>query len=170
MSYHNAVADIAEKYDLDFIDFNYEPYIDEIEYNEAVDNKDATHLNYYGARKVTNWFENYLLTECCNKDVRGKEKYAFMQEELEEYETRISDKMDLLECIDVTGYLTKALSEKNNVVFITVKDEASMALTEAQRKNLKKLGLKELVEINFWNSYIGIIDSEGVIYEKLDKM
>lgn len=168
MSYHNAVA---EKYDLDFIDFNYEPYIDEIEYNEAVDNKeDATHLNYYGARKVTNWFGNYLLTECSNKDVSGKEKYAFMQEELEEYETRISDKMDLLECTNVTGYLTKALSEKNNVVFITVKDEASMALTEAQRKNLKKLGLKELVEINFWNSYIGIIDSEGVIYEKLDKM
>lgn len=170
MSYHNAVADIAEKYNLDFIDFNYEPYIDEIEYNEAVDNKDATHLNYYGARKVTKWFGDYLLAECDNKDVRGKEKYAFMQGELQEYETCISDKMDLLECTDITEYLTNALSDKNNIVFITVKDEASTALIEAQKKALKKLGLKELAEIDFWNSYIGIIDSEGVIYEKLDRM
>ena len=170
MAYHNAVVDIAEKYNLDFIDFNYEPYIDEIQYNEAVDNKDVTHLNYYGARKVTGWFGDYLLTECDNIDVRGEEKYAFMRNELEEYETRISDKMDLLESTDITEYLDKALSEDNNIVFITVKDEASTALTKRQRKYIKESGLKQLSKIDHWDSYIGIIDSKGVIYEAIDRM
>lgn len=168
MENHNAISEIANKYQLDFFDFNYEPYIEEVQYNEATDNKDWTHLNYYGARKLTNWFGGYLLSECGNADNRNSAKYRYMQTELKDYETYISQIMELKESVDVTGYLQNALKDADNVIFLTVKDEASVALEDTQREYLKEIGLKKLATIDLQDSYIGIIDSEGVAYEKID--
>jgi len=170
MSDHNAIEKIAEQNQLNFMDFNYEPYIDEMQYNEATDNKDWTHLNYYGARKLTNWLGQYLLEECENTDNRNSAKYRYMQTELKNYEAYISEVLELKESTDVTTYLQSALKDADNVIFLTVKDEAAMALEETQRDYLKKIGLKKLATIDSQDSYIGIIDSDGVTYEKIDRM
>lgn len=52
-SEHNAVADLAEEYDLHLMDFSFEPLLSEVGYNWAVDTTDAYHANYYGAKKIT---------------------------------------------------------------------------------------------------------------------
>lgn len=170
VSDHNAIEKIAEQNQLSFFDFNYEPYIDEMQYNEATDSKDGGHLNYYGAKKLTSWFGRYLLEECENTDNRNSAKYRYMQTELKNYEAYISEVLELKESTDVTTYLQSALKDADNVIFLTVKDEAAMALEETQRDYLKKIGLKKLATIDSQDSYIGIIDSDGVAYEKIDRM
>lgn len=170
MSDHNAIEKIANQYQLNFIDFNYEPYIDEMQYNEATDNIDWTHLNYYGARKLTNWMGAYLTSECGNADNRNNTKYRYMQKELKNYETNITQIMELKESSDVTGYLQNALKDADNVILLTVKDDAAIALQDTQRDYLREIGLKKLASIELQDSYIGIIDSEGVAFEKIDRV
>lgn len=168
-SNHNAVKNIAKTYDLDFIDFNYEPYISEIKYNEATDSLDGGHLNYYGAKKVTNWIGKYLIEECNNKDIQDDEKYSYMQDETVEYDKYVTEIVELQEMKDVTEYLGKASEKEENVIFITVKDDASDALTEVQRKALKKINLVDLSSIGSRASYIGIIDGGKVVYEEINQ-
>ncbi len=83
---HNTCQALADANGLDFIDFNYEPYFDEIDFSFATDAYDGYHLNLYGATKVTSWLGRYLAEECGNRDVRGDETYAFMREEWTEYQ------------------------------------------------------------------------------------
>ena len=91
-----------------------------------------------------------------------------MQTELKDYEAYISELVALKESADITAYLQNALQDADNVIFLTVKDEASEELQETQREYLKEIGLKKLSTIEYRDSYIGIIDSEGVTYEKID--
>lgn len=55
---HNAVSELSEKYDLDFIDYNIDSKIDIDWDNDTQDEGD--HLNYYGALKVTEQLGKYL--------------------------------------------------------------------------------------------------------------
>lgn len=168
IGYHNAVVEIADRYKLEFIDFNFEPYIDEIHYNEATDSKDASHLNYYGAKKLTKWMGGYLRDECGNTDVRENEKYNFMEDELQKYEQKVDEVLELEESIDIVEYIEAGMRNEKNVILITVKDEASQSLKSEQKKKLKALGLKKLANIENRDSYIGVIDNSYIVYERLD--
>ncbi len=108
---HNTVQELADQNQLDFIDFNYLPYIDEIEFSFATDAYDNYHLNLSGASKVTGWLGSYLADECGNRDVRGDEKYAFMEEELAEYLSR-TDEVISENMPDYDVQLEEALLEK----------------------------------------------------------
>ena len=56
---HNSATDIAEKYGLDFLDYNLKQ--EELGLNWQTDTKDyGDHVNFYGATKVTTDFGNYL--------------------------------------------------------------------------------------------------------------
>lgn len=165
---HNAVAELAEKNQLEFYDFNYEPYISAINYNESMDNEDGVHLNYYGARKLTKWFGRYLLEYCQNEDVRGNSKYDYMESELTKYKKYISSVTNLKESTDVVEYISNALENSGNVIFLTAKEEASGGLQDWQRQKLKEMGLEKLSEIGHADSYLGIIDYGNIMYERLD--
>lgn len=93
-----------------------------------------------------------------------------MQKELKNYETNITQIMELKESSDVTGYLQNALKDADNVILLTVKDDAAIALQDTQRDYLREIGLKKLASIELQDSYIGIIDSEGVAFEKIDRV
>ncbi len=164
---HNAIQAIADAYDIDFIDFNFSPYIEEIDYNHAIDSADGNHLNYYGAVKLTDWWGQYLSNECEIADVRKSEKYSFLEDELEDYDRTII-MARLSETEDPTDYLSCLLEENNYMIFISVKDEAESSLTDEQRSYFSSIGLSKLANLEFQNSYLAIIDDGEVIVEKLD--
>lgn len=166
---HNAVEDIADTYNLPFFDFNYEPYIDEVDYVEPLDSVDGNHMSYYGAQKLTRWFGEYLSNECQGTDVRNDESYQFMEEELEEYYEYVTAVLNLKNSKTVAEYLQQISQNPDYVSFITVKDEASNSLISEQRVVLDELGLTELASLEYRDSYIGILDGDTVIYEQIDR-
>ncbi len=162
---YNAVREIAEKYKLDFFDFNFLPFIDEIEYNHAIDNADGLHMNYYGASKLTKWIGKYLVEECYGTDVRENEKYAFLDNQLEEYHRAVSNIIKMKEAIDPVEYLS-LIKDMNYTVFIMVKDEGTESLTDEQRKGFSILGLQKLSELTYQDSYVAVMKKGEVIYEE----
>lgn len=82
---HNAVTELAEKYDCDFIDYNLR--MDEIGFDIKTDFRDPGHTNYSGAVKVTQGLadymhENYSDILC---DHRGDSNYAFYDKSISEF-------------------------------------------------------------------------------------
>lgn len=165
---HCTIQNIAGRFGLDFLDFNYEPYIDEMEYIHAADNADGTHMNYYGAKKLTAWFGEYLTEKCDASDVRENSKYSFMKDELADYETEVLSCYEWKEITELKEYLSKSISNPDYAVFIMAKDDAALSLTEETRAFFRKSGLITLSEISYRDSYYGIIDSGRVIVEKID--
>ncbi len=160
---HNAVQAISEQNELDFFDFNYEPYLDEIDYNGALDRKDNMHLTYPGAVKLTDWLGEYLTEECGNRDIRGEEKYAFMEEQLADFHREIAS-VSLDEIADPAEYLTYLSEQEDIAVFISAKEEAAQALTDEQREVFESLGLTELSQLSDFGSYLAVMD-DGVVTE-----
>ncbi len=162
---HNGMQSIADEYNLNFLDFNYSPYIDEIDYNTAIDSIEGYHLNYYGSTKLTEWIGNYLITFCNVTDVRGSSEYEFLQDELDSYKKSIID-VKLDEFTDVSDYLLYVSEQDNLSALITIKTEATLSLTEEQRAQFVECGLTNLSELDYRNSYIGIIENGEVIFEE----
>ncbi len=170
-SEHNAAMKVAEKYQLDFFDFNFYPYIDEIHYNNATDSVEGKHMNYYGAKKLTAWLGNYLTQYCGNTDVRGNETYAFMETEVEEYNRHIL-RAELGDIEDVSEYLQVLYDKRDVTILITVKDDAAKSLSQEQRDRFALMGLEKLSALAYRDSYLGVIVNGEVIYEEskhLDK-
>ena len=164
-SYHNAVQELADEYDLAFLDFNYDTLLSEIEFNVAADTVDGIHANYYGACKITAYLGQWLTENADVTDIRGDEDYAFMEEELEKYHRRVTDVMELKEETDPAEYISKAAENEDNEIFIIVKDTITAHLTDEQREAFAEMGLTVLSEQTYGSSYIGIIDEGEVIYE-----
>ncbi len=169
---HNAIQDLADAYGLDFIDFNIDPYYSDINFNFSVDEvypSDITnlHLNYYGAEKLTDYLGKYLIEECGNRDVRGgDEKYAFMEDELADYNQYVTFRQSLLNATDPCDYIQTVLDDGDYTIFISVKDDAAFSLTEEQRRYFESIGLTELSELTYGCSYLAVIDNGDVITEQ----
>ena len=72
-----------------YLDFVFEPLVDDIGYNPATDSENRKHNNYYGAKKLTDWFGKYLTEQCGATDVRGNADYSYMDEQLAEYQEKV---------------------------------------------------------------------------------
>ncbi len=167
-SLHNTIVEYAEEYDLDFIDFNYSPYYEQLNYVQPYDSFDGKHLNYYGASKLTSAVGKYLVENCGATDVRNNERYAHMDEQLREYKSRIVNQVDLIASNDVSEYLETAVND-DTTVFISVKDDCSATLTDEQRDYFRSIGLEKLSGISSYDSYLAVIDKGEVVHEELNK-
>ena len=164
-SLHNAVLELAAKWDIEFLDFNYKPLVDEIGYMSLVDLFDEDHLNYYGAQKLTSYIGKHLVENYDVTDVRGVEKYAYLEEQLSTYNRKVIPKVELSTFKDPVDYIASAMKNQEYSVFVTVKDEGSVALTEEQRAKFKELGLVGLAELDYRSSYIAVVDGGELLYE-----
>lgn len=54
------------------------------------------------------------------------------------------------------------------MIFLSAKDEASAGIRESARKKLRSMDLLELSELEYMDSYIGIVIDGEVVYEKRD--
>lgn len=162
-----AVEEYAREHHLDFIDFTRSKYLEEVDFCFPDDLVDGFHNNYFGSRKLSSWFARYLVNECENKDIRGISKYDYMEKQLTEYEQSIYIRRASMRTgKDVCEYLSRAMTYDDCDIFISVKDDATVSLTDEQREVFNALGLKKLSKLQRIECYIGIIENRKVIYEK----
>ncbi len=171
---HNAIQALADEYGIDFLDFNVDPYYSATDFDMASDvivpSEDESirsdlHANYYGAEKLTDYLGQYLIEECGNRDVRGDEKYAFMEDELEDY-NRYTVGIALGEIEDPAEYLSYLLEEEDYEIFLSVKEDAAYSLAEEQRDYFASIGLTELADLGYRDSYLAVIDDGEVLTEE----
>lgn len=165
---HMAAAKLAEENDLEFIDFNYIPLLDELGFDFGLDLEDH-HMNYYGAVKLSRWFGRYLRERCENRDVRGAEGYAFMDAQLAEYNESIGRTEALRAEENVAEYIGQAMQQSHSVVLISVKDDCAYALTDEQRARFAALGLQALSEVGFRDTYLAFIEDGRIKKEVLGR-
>lgn len=166
-AYHNEVQAIADDYDLTFLDMNFDGVFDEIlDFNYATDTKDGAHPNYYGMLKITSYLGEYLTDNGLASDVRGDDDYAYLDEALEGYEEYVTYAVSLKETTDLVSYLETAISNENNVVCITAKDDAVSGLTDEVREALSALGLTELAALSEDDTYLAVIEGGTVTAEQ----
>lgn len=165
---HNQTVELLNKYDLDFIDLNFDPIYSELGYIHAYDTKEGGHLNYYGAKKVTNWLGKYLTENYDITDVRDDKKYDYLKDHLKEYNNRVIKKVELKASDNIASYL-KTAATKNNTVFITINNKAVKHLSLEYRYYFKNLGLNKLSNLKDNQNYIAVLSNGKVIKEYTNK-
>lgn len=164
-SSHNAAQALADDYGLEYYDFNYLPYLDEMGYNHDADSQDNGHMNYYGAHKLTMWLGDYLVNECEAADVREDERYAFLFDESEEYAADIRERVRMENIIDPCDYIAE-FKKRGYSVFIAVRDEASVSLSSKQRRQFSRMGLSELSQLAYGDCYAAVIRNGKILTEE----
>ncbi len=165
---HNAVNELAEEHSLIFLDYNFAPLCEEIQYIYPYDHQDATHLNFYGAQKLTTHIGKFLTEYCGATDVRGKEGFEHMEDEASEFALRATQVARLHETSDIAEYISCAI-EKDNTVFLSVRGDVTPFLSDDLRGMLRQLGLEQLAQIDSDDTYVGVLNSNGTVSEKLSK-
>ena len=66
------------------------------------------------------------------------------------------------------SYLRSWGTNTDNLILLSIMGEGASKLTEESRRNIKRLGLSELSNIQYGDSYIGILENGCVLYEKRD--
>lgn len=166
---HNAVKELADQHGIEFMDFNYSPYLDRMGYIEAVNSMEGNHLNYKGASKLTSYLGEFLIENGYATDVRGQEKYAFLEEDVAKFHRTIY-KAELMQTTDPVDYIADVMSKEDYTLFIAVRDDAANALEEEQRIRLAELGLEKLSTLEMRDSYLAVIKNGKVLYEESDHM
>lgn len=99
----NGVADYLDKQEIAFVNFNH--LVEETGLDVNADFSDNTHLNTYGAEKITSYFGEYLVENYEFTDHRGDEQYYLWDEcssylEHKAFENELQNKMELEEYLD----------------------------------------------------------------------
>ena len=95
-NYHNCVQALAEENRLVFIDFNEKSLFDEINFDCSADCTDVSHVNYFGAEKITRYLSDYLASNFTLKDQRENPDYNNWNEDLTIYLEQIPDEKNEL--------------------------------------------------------------------------
>lgn len=88
-NYHNGVQALADNHSLPFLDFNEKTLFDKIGFDSSNDYLDVSHVNYYGAEKITAYLADYLTASFSLKDCRGLPEYQSWQDDLQIYSDSI---------------------------------------------------------------------------------
>lgn len=110
----------------------------------------------------------YLINQCGNRDVRGDERYAYMDKQLVEYQGTVERSAFLQTISDVSKYLSEAMTYEHCILFLSVMDDASGSLTAEQRGALAALGLEKLSKLGYRDSYLAVIREGNVFFELTD--
>ena len=81
--YWNAVADIADEYSVEYLNFMY--HWKEIELDLSRDTDGGVHLNVYGAHKFTKYLGKYIKDHYSIPDVRDNSEYSHMEQDYLEF-------------------------------------------------------------------------------------
>lgn len=165
---HNAVIRLADDYNISYYDLNASPMLDQLDFVMGFDHQD-NHLNYYGAKKITAWYGEYLSINGLNHDISDTGEYSFMEDQLDDYLELIDHEINILNYDDVGDYLQAVTAFEHCYVLVSIKDDCIPSLTQHQRDQFDSLGLKELADIGARESYIGVIKDGVVETELCDK-
>ena len=159
--YWNKVQDIADEYGVNYLNFMY--HSDELGLDLRTDTDGGTHLNGWGATKLTKYIGNYIVEKYEIPDVRTDSSYDFMKEDLLIF-NKHSDMLKLRDQYELEAYLRELKKKKNNyTVIFSVKDIQGFYLNRNIIEQLKELGFKDadiLLEQKY-HSFIGIAGLDG---------
>lgn len=159
---------LAKKLGLKYININ--EYTLKIGLQHSLDfNTDSTHMNLSGAIKLTHFLGDYLQKNYDFTDRRNDSSYNRYEEEKEKFEIQkeyIYSKQALLSATSFYKYLTELnnINHKNNIILITVYNDAFRHLTKKEQELLHKLGLRTNFNGKDGGSYAAIINDKD-IYE-----
>lgn len=161
---HNACEELAQEYGLTFIDFNTTDMLETLGWDSQQDSGDVSHVNMYGASKLTDYMGKYLMENYGLEDHRGEAAYSRWEEDLAEYREELQN-YRITHCEDLEEYL-EMINQEQYTVFLSVKKDASAGLTEKAVENMKKLGLGADLSTFRGCSYLAVKDGT-VIHEEV---
>lgn len=161
----NAVNNLAQQYDLDFIDFNLVE--EEIGFDWSTDTVDGGHSNVSGVKKWTDYIGNYLTEHYDFQDRREDSKYDEYKENEEKYTDYLDAmniKIALYKQLHFKDYLEQLaqIDTSENVIMIAISDDGTAQLDEGDKQLLKDCGFQMDFSDKFRYSYVGIKDNNGV--------
>lgn len=166
---HDEMAKLTQKYDVEFIDINEDFSTVGLDIN--IDLHDGVHFNINGAIKWTDYLGSYLEEHYEFLDKRVDDRYAYFEKQRSVFDIQkkfMATKTELLSAITFDNYLEKLqnVDRKKNLIFISIYDDASAALTDKEIELLEKLGLQKADLRGYWRaSYAAAILNEGIIEE-----
>ena len=92
---YDTVFDIAQKYELDYIDMNSKEVLQDLKIDENNDFLNFNHLNFWGAMKTTDYLANLLVTKYGLKDKRNDVNYDSWNKEYEFYKNEIKKRYNI---------------------------------------------------------------------------
>ena len=94
-------------------------------------------------------------------------QFRYIQSKTEDHNSASKLEQELGED-DLLLFLKTYWNDENKIIFLSVKDEASSSLTDESRDSFSALGLQELSDLKFRDSYLAIIENGNVVYEVRD--
>ena len=168
---HNAYQAFADSRGITYIDFNTPEMLEQLNINMDEDIYDATHVNIYGAEKVTHYLGQFITDTSPLPDRRLEERYEYLNTSANEY-THWKYVQLLRKITDLAQYLETITSGENSAAYtamLSIRDEGTQKLGDAVKAMLIACGFK--VDLTDQNqiSYIAILESGQVIHEQLGK-
>lgn len=165
-SSHNALVRLANKNHIKYIDIN--EYRLKSGLNCNLDLCDMVHLNLAGAIKVTDLLGDYLKDNYKFTDKRKDSSYQRYEDQRELFhaqKTFMYSKQNLLSATSFYRYLTalNKLDLNENVIFLSVDNNALYKLTAKESELLQKLGLKTNLQGKTGGSYAALISKNDIL-------
>lgn len=157
------VRALADTYDMPYLDLVYDT---DIHIDWETDSVDAGgHLNYHGAKKVSDYLGEYLESEY---EISGYDNGEY-DRDLKNYQ-KVKNVVSLQEETNFKRYLKKLQEEDNITVFIAVKDDMAWRLSNAEKNCLREIGLQsDFSTDKIRYSFLAVLDNNQVIYEASSK-
>lgn len=161
---YNAINNLAEKYELDYLDVNI--LQEDAEISWATDMQDTRHFNVCGAKKWTDYIGKYLNDSYEFADRREDARYQVYAEQ----EGRYNDSLEAMETYNALNsaatlgeYLEQLqqIDLEDNIV-IVVSDTLSFDMSEENYEKFKGLGSTVQLDNNDFIRYAGIMTDNGI--------
>lgn len=156
----NAVAEFAADNDVDFINFNH--LYNEIDLDFSTDLRDVSHVNNYGAKKVTEYIADFLVSKYEIPDKRGLKGYELWEQNARYLQNKTVTH-ELEQAVDINDYFTKLKNYQEGKLVILALTGNHTALGDVYLESLLQMGItqEEYSEGGAW------IIKDGVIVKHL---
>ena len=161
---HNAMQSLADRYGVTYIDLN--EVKDEIGFSNTYDTDNGNYLNLGGAIRWSDYLGAYLKENFDMEDRREDSRYDWLKEQSPAFASQkefmeTKQKLAKSDRFDDYLYALAQLDYSRFIVFMSIEDEGSHMLSEAEFNLLESLGLKESRNISFRGSYAAVLGSDG---------
>ena len=154
---YNTMAAYAEEHQLAYYDFNESALYEEVKYDFKVDNREWSHVNHWGALKITRKLGEVLMKEYQIEPVEDRQ-----WEDSRAFYTYMEENAELVHLKYVRHYL-QALQKERYTIFIAAQEHVEDELLNTfLLQGLRNLGLRRDFTKYPGNSYYAIVSPDGI--------
>lgn len=160
---YNSCYQLAEENDITYINLMH--HLDELDFDYKKDMFDEGHVNPHGAKKITDYIGNYLMTHYGIPDRRGEQNYAEWNqwyEKFKQYQLNFYVNQEY----DLPDYLTYLTGNPNYTIYLSVQGSLGTKIAPDIAEKLKALGLQKDWNTFQQESYLAILDGNQPIVEQ----